>query len=150
MQLFLVQHGQAKSEEEDPERSLTEEGAEIVRRMAAWANRVGLRVDQIRHSGKKRAEQTAEIFAKRVGPVNGVVAVPGLQPNDDVHPMAEALHAEQGSAMLVGHLPFLSRIISLLVAGNPRSQVLQFQNAGIVSLSRQDGDWTVNWAVTRV
>src|SRR5512142_725316 len=53
--LFLVQHGEAKSEAEDPERSLTDRGAEAVRRMAAWAARVGVKVDQIRHSGKRRA-----------------------------------------------------------------------------------------------
>ena len=148
MELFLVQHGLAKPEDEDPERSLTEEGAEAVWRMAAWATRIRLSVDQIRHSGKRRAEQTAEIFAERVGPVNGVVAIPGLQPNDDVHLMAEALQAEEGSLMLVGHLPFLSHLVSLLLAGNPQKQVVQFQNAGIVSLSRREGDWSINWAVT--
>jgi phosphohistidine phosphatase SixA len=51
MDLFLVQHGEAKSEAEDPERSLTDRGAEAVRRMAAWAAQVGVKVDQIRHSG---------------------------------------------------------------------------------------------------
>jgi len=56
MTLFLVQHGQAKPETEDPERSLTDQGAEIVGRMADWAAQVGLTVDQIQHSGKRRAE----------------------------------------------------------------------------------------------
>ena len=62
MTLFLVQHGKAKPETEDPERSLTEQGAEVVGRMADWAAQVGLAVDQIQHSGKRRAEQTATIF----------------------------------------------------------------------------------------
>ncbi len=35
MELFLVQHGEAKSETEDPERPLTDRGAETVVRMAA-------------------------------------------------------------------------------------------------------------------
>jgi len=47
MTLFLVQHGKAKPETEDPERSLTEQGAEVVGRMADWAAQVGLAVDQI-------------------------------------------------------------------------------------------------------
>lgn len=32
MELFLVQHAESKPEEEDPERSLTEAGAEAARR----------------------------------------------------------------------------------------------------------------------
>jgi len=63
MTLFLVQHGEAKPETEDPERSLTAHGAEIVEQMAGWAARMGIKLDEIRHSGKRRAEQTATIFA---------------------------------------------------------------------------------------
>ena len=45
MDLFLVQHGEAKSEAEDPERSLTDRGAEAVRRMAAWAAQVARQLE---------------------------------------------------------------------------------------------------------
>jgi phosphohistidine phosphatase len=80
MNLFLVQHGEAKPETEDPERSLTETGAEIVERMAAWAAQVGIRVDEVRHSGKRRAEQSAAIFAKPLKPSRGMIAALGLTP----------------------------------------------------------------------
>ena len=104
MTLFLVQHGKAKPDTEDPERSLTEQGAEIVRRMADWAAQVGLGVDQIQHSGKRRAEQTATILAKWLSPPKGDIAVKGLSPNDDVNQVAASLLSDQGSIMLVGHL----------------------------------------------
>ena len=71
MTLFLVQHGEAKPETEDPERSLTEQGAEIVGRIADWAARAGTEVDQIQHSGKRRAEQTATIVAQGLDPPKG-------------------------------------------------------------------------------
>ena len=80
MTLFLVQHGEAKPETEDSERSLTEKGTEIVERMADWAAQMGITVDEIRHSGKKRAEQTAMIFAKKLDTAKGVIAVKGLNP----------------------------------------------------------------------
>jgi phosphohistidine phosphatase len=144
MDLYLVQHGEAKSEDEDPERSLTDQGVETVRRMASWAAQVGLKVDQIRHSGKRRAEQTAALLAERLSPAQGVVAVEGLKPNDDVHPVAEALRAEHGPIMLVGHLPFLSRLASLLVTGNPEGVIVRFRQAGIVCLSQEEGEWAVN------
>src|SRR5262245_49775531 len=81
MELDLVRHGEAKPESEDPERSLTDRGEETVRRMAAWGAQVGLRVDQIRHGGKRRAEQTADLLGARLNPAQGVIAVEGLKPN---------------------------------------------------------------------
>ena len=107
MILYLVQHGEAKSEAEDPERSLTEAGAAVVERMADWATRTGLVVEQIRHSGKRRAEQTASILAKRLKPAQGVAAIGGLNPGDDVRATAKNLQSDQGQVMLVGHLPHL-------------------------------------------
>ena len=119
MTLFLVQHGEARPGNEDSERSLTEHGAETVSRVADWAARTGIKVDQIRHSGKRRAEQTATIFAQRLDTPKGVIAVKGLNPNDEVTQVAASLHGEQESMMIVGHLPHLSRLVSLLVTGNP-------------------------------
>src|SRR6476469_8804187 len=101
MVLYLVRHGQPKPESEDPECSLTERGTEAVRWMADWAANYGVRVDQIRHSGKKRAEQTAALLAERLEPTNGVLAVEGLKPNDDARPIAAAIQAGQESVMLV-------------------------------------------------
>lgn len=147
MDLFLVQHGEAKSEAEDPERSLTDRGAEAVRRMAAWAAQVGVKVDQIRHSGKRRAEQTAALLAEQLSPVNGTIAVAGLAPNEDVRPVAAGLHAELGAVMLVGHLPFLSRLASFLLTGDPEAGVIRFRMAGIICLSHPEGRWAVNWVV---
>ena len=145
MELYLVQHGEAKPESEDPERPLTDRGSEMVRTMAAWAAQVGLKVDQIRHSGKRRAEQTATLLAERLNPPQGVIAVAGLKPNDDVRPVAKELEGEQGSVMLVGHLPHLSRLAGLLLTGDPDGTVIRFEMAGIVCLSNRGGRWTVNW-----
>jgi phosphohistidine phosphatase len=147
MDLYLVQHGEAKPEAEDPERPLTDQGTETVRRMASWAARVGVRVDQIRHSGKRRAEQTAALLAERLSPANGVFAAEGLKPNDDVRPVAEALRAGHGPVMLVGHLPSLSRLAGLLVAGDPEGGVARFRQGGIVCLSQEEGKWAVNWVM---
>jgi phosphohistidine phosphatase len=147
MELYLVQHGEAKSEAEDPERPLTERGTETVRQMAALASQVGVRVTQIRHSGKRRAEQTAALLAERLSPAKGVIAVEGLKPNDDVLPVMESLQGEHEPVMLVGHLPFLSHLASLLMVGNTESGIIRFQQAGIVCLSQVDGKWAVSWVM---
>lgn len=147
MELFLVQHGEAKSKAEDPDRPLTDAGAETVRRMAAWASQRGVSVAQIRHSGKRRAEQTAEILGERLKPPAGVIAVDGLGPNDDVRAVAATLQTETEPLMLVGHLPFMSRLLGLLVVDEPDAAVVRFRNAAIVCLRLQEGSWSVDWAV---
>ena len=38
--------------------------------------------------------------------------------------------------MVVGHLPFLERLIGLLVCGNPDQTVFKLQNSGILCLDR--------------
>ena len=80
MRLLLVQHGVAMSKEEDPDRPLRSEGADTVSRMAAWGARQGLGVHEIRHSGKRRAAETAEIFGVHLHPALGVRVAAGLAP----------------------------------------------------------------------
>ena len=68
MQLYLVQHGAAKSEAEDPQRSLTAEGTKTIEGMAKYLSSLKLHVCRIEHSGKDRARQTAEIIAAHLRP----------------------------------------------------------------------------------
>jgi phosphohistidine phosphatase len=66
MQLYLVQHGKAKPEEEDAERRLTENGIRDVQRVDDFLRGTGVSVDAISHSGKPRAQQSAELLANTV------------------------------------------------------------------------------------
>ena len=148
MELYLVQHGEAKSEDEDPERSLTEQGMADVERVAVSVARIGLQVCQIRHSGKRRAEQTALILDQHLSPSEGTVALSGLAPRDDVEPIANVLKKETRPVMLVGHLPFLDRLTSLLVTGKTKRSIVQFRYGGIVCLRGEGEDWAVAWIIT--
>jgi phosphohistidine phosphatase len=51
--------------------------------------------------------------------------------------------------MLVGHLPFMARLCSWLVTGDPEMPVFQFQNAGIVCLKRtaETTNWIIAWTL---
>ena len=154
MELYLVQHGEAMSEAENPERPLTVRGREDVQRVSAVAARLGLRPAEIRHSGKRRAAETAEIIAAALGGHPPMVTLAGMGPNDDVRPVASALASIAQPVMLVGHLPFLSRLASLLLVGDPQRALVRFRMAGIVCLTREPaesggtaGGWMVAWAL---
>jgi phosphohistidine phosphatase len=141
--IYLVQHGQAEPKTVDPDRPLTKAGRQTVEQAATWAFRVGLKVDQIRHSGKLRASQTAVIFAEKLRPSEGIASYPGLGPNDNVQPVADALMDCRYSVMLVGHLPFLSRLTGMMLADSPDRQLVRFRNGGLVGLVRDDEKWTI-------
>ncbi len=143
MKLYLVQHGEAKSEAEDPERSLTIRGEEQTRKISDAAKKLGIRPSRIYHSGKKRAEQTAGIIA---GALNlSVQAGRGLNPNDDIRPWAERIIREAEDLMIVGHLPFLEKLASFLVCGDEGAKAVMFRYSAIVCLERKEsGRWAVD------
>jgi phosphohistidine phosphatase len=157
MDLYLMQHGEATAENVDPARPLTEAGQATVRRVAERAAAAGVRVDACVHSGKLRAEQTAQILFGAVGAVgavgagDGPQARDGLAPNDPVAPTAEWLRGlgPDDAVAVVGHLPFLGRLASTLIAGNEGAEVIQFRMGGLVKLvSASDrSGFAVAWAL---
>jgi len=144
MALYLVQHGKAFSKEEDPDRRLNETGKHDTRLIAEKAKEFGAEVKKIEHSGKTRAQETADIFAEVLDPSGGVHQKDGIKATDDV--TAVELDQAEGT-MLVGHLPFMEKIAAYLTAGDQEKTVIKFQNSGIVCLDRDDDGWHIKWAL---
>ncbi|MCK5231242.1 MAG: phosphohistidine phosphatase SixA [Desulfobulbaceae bacterium] len=148
MNLYLVQHGLSLSKDQDPECGLSGQGKEIVELIADSARSHGVKIRAIRHSEKKRARETAEIFNKHFTPAGGISEQSGLKPLDDVTSIADSLtNAED--IMLVGHLPFMERLAAFLITGSQDKPVVKFQNGGIVCLEKdsETGDWYVKWTM---
>jgi phosphohistidine phosphatase len=148
MALFLVQHGKSLPKEKDTDQGLSSEGIEDCERIAGVAKGYRVRVRRIRHSGKKRARQTAEIFASALNPEEGIEESGGLNPLDDVAPVASNLRGEE-DLMLVGHLPFMERLTSYLITGSLDKLIFKFQNGGVVCLDKDSGSssWYIKWAL---
>ncbi len=104
MKLYLVQHGKAESKEADPKRPLTETGHRELKKMLSFLKTLNLKVDSIFHSGKMRAEQTAQILSQAVNSKNNVSKRDDLGPNDDVKIINSELQKQQRDVMLVRHL----------------------------------------------
>jgi phosphohistidine phosphatase len=143
VRLYLVQHGQAKAENEDPERPLTDRGIDDVARVAGQAvKQLGVRAARVAHSGKSRARQTAEVWGELLDA--DVEQAEALAPNDDPTIWVERLDAEAGDLMLVGHLPHLARLAALLLTGHSDHSVIRFRQAGLLALERTDTGWVVS------
>jgi phosphohistidine phosphatase len=146
--LYLVQHGEAAKETEDPARPLTGLGRQEVARVARAAARLGLEVTVIAHSGKLRAKQTAEILAAELRPTPSVIERSGLGPNENPRHTEDFVAQASAPTMLVGHLPHLSRLASLLLAGDPAKEIIAFRMGGIVCLSERERQWRLQWILT--
>jgi phosphohistidine phosphatase SixA len=76
MAVYLVQHGKSLPKEKDPAKGLSDTGRQETLKIADVAKMYQVPVSRIGHSGKARAEQTAQIFREvlksgQAGPGNG-------------------------------------------------------------------------------
>ncbi len=148
MFLYLVQHAEAKSAEEDPARDLTARGLIDIEDIAHHLQRIKVQVRQIVHSGKARAKSTAKVLATHLRPPAGVSEAPGLAPLDDPEIWAGRIAKLDEDILLVGHLPHLARLTSLLISGDKEKTVINFQMGGVVRLRRMEaGQWAVDWMI---
>ena len=145
MDLYIVRHGEAHPGNNDAARMLTDRGRADVNRVATAANLRGASVRQVRHSGRERARETAEIIAGVLDPPAGVIATSGIHPEDDIDPIALSLFGERDSLMLVGHLPFVARFVGLLTLGDANRSPVKFPTATIACLHGQDDQWELAW-----
>jgi phosphohistidine phosphatase len=144
MHLYLMQHGLALSKDENPERPLSERGRSETLRVAEAAARAGVTVDEIRHSTKLRARQTAETVAEHLRPPGGVMEVEGLAPMDDPVPVAARLAGESRKILLVSHMPFLQRLADLLLSPRGGQGVVCITNSALVGLERTPTGYRVS------
>jgi phosphohistidine phosphatase len=151
MELYLMQHGLAEAAEVDPRRPLTAVGAAEVDSVGRLAGVAGVGLDEIWHSGKLRAQQTAQRLAVAIGGDPLVATRGGLEPDSDPAPIAGWVRgiARPRRVAIVGHLPFLSKLSAVLTGGDPFRGPIGFRNAGLVRMVRGDaGRFEIDWVIT--
>ncbi len=105
-----------------------------------------VRVSQVWHSGKTRAQQTAELLAAAVAPGMKTEARAGVAPKDPTEAFAETLAAWREDAMVVGHLPFMARLVTRLVTKSDDGRTVAYLPGSLVCLERDEDDaWAIAW-----
>src|SRR4030042_181594 len=138
MLIYLVQHGKAKTKEEDTERPLNNEGKKDLEKTAAHLKKMGLKVDSIIHSEKLRAKESAEILLNGVNSKNGLKEVPELLPDDNIMPISLFINQQENDLMFVGHLPYMDKLSSMLLTGNEENKVVKFQQGAVACLEKDN------------
>lgn len=151
MRLYLSQHGDAVPKSEDADRPLSEKGRKDVNRLASFLARSRLPLTGVVHSGKLRTQQTALIYADVLGAgrIAQECAYP-IAPNDPTEPLYAALLDSsqiEDNVMIVGHLPYMNKLVSRLVANDETANCVQFEPGCVIALEQQtdQASWSLQW-----
>ena len=145
MKLYLAQHGEAKSKEQDPERPLTDKGKLDVEHVANFLQSAEVHVDKVVHSGKLRAEQTASILAFSIADGASLEVNENINPNDDPKVFLTSIESLNQDTLVVGHLPFMAKFVSSLLINEEQNNICAYQPGTVVCLEKTDNCWSINW-----
>ncbi|MGA1867747.1 MAG: phosphohistidine phosphatase SixA [bacterium] len=148
MKVYLIRHGHAKSSDEDPQKPLSHVGRETIKKVSPSALKLGMNIEKIWHSTKLRAKETAIIVADFFEGRVELIERKGLAPNDEVRPIAHQLVKRDENIAIVGHLPFLNRLASLLLCGSEHANIVHFNPGTIICLIRDEtNNWSIEWGI---
>ncbi len=144
MNLCLLRHGIAVERgspgyAQDADRPLSPEGERKLRVIAEAMQALELSFDLVLSSPYLRAHQTAEVVAKTLDLRKKLRFSDSLVPDGSTRRLVEFLNRLQPapeSVLLVGHEPYLSGLISLLVAGK-RSCSVTLKKGGLCRLTTE-------------
>lgn len=145
MKLYLVQHADALSKADDPDRPLSPKGQQAAADMAVYLKKANITVEEVVHSGKLRAEQTAIALSMAVLPEIAPIMMDGLGPNDSTDHLLHGCEIAGGDLMVVGHMPFVARMAGRCLTGDEHGITIAFVPGTVVCLERVEDDWQLNW-----
>ncbi len=149
MNLYLVRHATALSEFDDPLRGLSAEGLADIETVAGIVAGSGAKPKRIVQSGKKRAAETAEVLARHLRFTGTIELGDGLEPMDIADTWLDRIDSLNEDLMLVGHLPYMGKLASLLLTGNKERHFIEFATATVLCLKRGGrGAWYIGWMLT--
>jgi phosphohistidine phosphatase len=145
MDLYILRHAIAeertgKTPGGDSQRRLTAEGAKKMRRIAIGLKAAEVSFDLILSSPFWRAKETAEIVAGIFKLQKKLQFSSELVPDGNPAQLINELkknYRGKKSILLVGHEPHLSRLISLLISGDPGIPI-QLKKGGLCKLSSDE------------
>jgi phosphohistidine phosphatase len=141
MNIFILRHGIAVERDEwhsknDADRPLTREGEKQLRKTSSALKRLKLNFDLILSSPFERAKKTAEIVADGLKLRKRLKFSDALASDGDaknlIHQLNE-LKPSPKNILLVGHEPYLSELISLLISGDENVSI-DFKKGGLCKL----------------
>jgi phosphohistidine phosphatase len=141
MILYVLRHAIALDRTEwkgaEADRPLTKEGMRKMKEVAEGMKALKLSFDWILTSPYRRAFDTAKITAKALKAEDKLKISKSLRPDGDPKTLMRHValdYRSWESILLVGHEPFLSRLVSVLLIGSPDAP-LELKKGGLCKLN---------------
>jgi phosphohistidine phosphatase len=142
MELYIVRHAEAEPatpETGDAARPLTRRGRDRFGRSVRGLERLGVTLDRVYHSPLLRAVETAELLVPLLDNEGGESFVTQELARGPREELLEEVEGER--VALVGHEPYVSELLALLVLGwrvfEPRAQqgLFEFEKGAVAHLT---------------
>jgi len=151
MKLYLMRHGEAASKTVDPKQGLTHNGKLAIEQLAnklvqTYSQQPAeqrINIEQVFHSEKTRAQQTAEIMTKIIAPNVTPLLRENLKPNDNPELLLPEIDTWTQETLITSHLPFIPGLLNLLTKNH---QPVSFTPGTIVCLRKDDSHWQLEWS----
>ena len=158
MDIYIIRHAIAVDRgtpeyEDDSQRPLTDKGKKKMRQIAKGLHTLGVDFDLILSSPYVRARETAEILADVFKTKADVAFSENLIPMGDPDLLISEINEKYSvdSIALIGHEPYLTSLISLLVSDSA-SLDMTLKKGGVCRLSADDlhltRKTTLEWLLT--
>ena len=158
MNLYMIRHAISVDEstpeyEDNSQRPLTDKGKKKMRQIAKGLRALGVEFDLILSSPYVRATETAEILADVFKMKKEIRFSDHLVPMGDPDLLIAEINEKYNvnSVAFIGHEPFLSALIGLLVAENANID-MTLKKGGVCRLSADDlhhtREATLEWLLT--
>lgn len=151
MPLYLMRHAENINAKQNPNKPLTKKGVLQAQSIANQAKHYIPELNQIIHSNKERAIQTAQYFQTIFNSSISMKTSTDLSPEAEAQHWHSILHPEHNE-LLIAHLPFLDKLLALLVTNNENASIAQFNHASLFCLEKnaQTKTWLILWALKPV
>ncbi len=148
MRIYLIRHGDAKSEAEDINRPLNEKGVQDIHKIGKFLKNANIKITRIYHSTKLRAKQTAEILSQYIKVDEGLKEIKGLEPDANINILYNTFLDEQEDFAIAGHLPYLSRLASKFLCNDENKKIIDFKSGSLLCIEKKDNEFLIDFFIS--
>jgi phosphohistidine phosphatase len=125
MLIYFLRHGDASSNSRysDEDRPLTNLGVHQATLVGTFLQRMNIVIDAVLSSPHKRAQETTSIVLSNIKEQQVVLSECLLNGSDPQKLFEQLNKLRVSSVLLIGHEPYLSETISLLIGGNKNVEI---------------------------
>lgn len=145
MKLYIMRHGEAAQTSHSSEQLLTRNGHAGIENLAERLKNKNCHLAQVFHSGKARAQQTAEIVCNALCPDATPRTLDNIKPGDDPAAILPIINGWNEDSLITSHLPFIPNLITLLTATNAHLNSINYEPGTFICLEKNNNVWEIKW-----